>query len=308
MHLCPLFTAMSVNSSSTTTTVPPFPSLEKMHSVLHNCINCTTGTFNITTYNITSVLLILPICLFVLCLGLQRRRHPRHSMAISHTDFFTYHIVAVELTCIMGFSLICGGSYANVPLMSTVGIYLFHATVCGQVSFHMLTSMERYLAVVHPVTYLNLKKAKGIIVRNITTSCTWLSCIAMLGVLSIEGRIPTVIVLLFSTVIPLAVVSFCSLSVLCVLIRPGPGEGVGCRRQMDQSKLKAFHTIVAILGVLMIRFGGIMVMITLYALSQMGEMGICIVWWSAVWFGLPSTLVLPVLFLQRAGKLPRCNK
>lgn len=306
MHLCPLFTAMSVNSSSTT--APPFPSLEKMYLVLLNCINCTTGTFNVTTYTITGILVVFPICLFVLCLGLQRWRHPRHSMAISHTDFFTYHIVIVELMCIMGFSLMCGGIYANVPPMMTVGVYLFYMTSCGQVSFHILTSMERYLAVVHPITYLNLKKANGIIVRNITTSCSWLSCIAMTGFPSIKGRVPMIIVFFVFTVVPLTVVSFCSLSVLCVLMRPGPGEGVGCRQQMDQSKLKAFHTMVAILGVLMIRFGGTTVTITLYALSQMGEMGICIVWWSAVWFSLPSILVLPVLFLQRAGKLPRCNK
>lgn len=86
-------------------------------------------------------------------------------------------------------------------------------------------------------------------------------------------------------------ICYCSLSVLYVLISPRPGEGSGGRQQLDQSKLRAFYTITAVLAVLLFRFVGISIGNSLYVLPQLGEIGRCGLWLSVIWMGLPSSLV-----------------
>lgn len=55
----------------------------------------------------------------------------------------------------------------------------------------------------------------------------------------------------------LTVMSFYSISVLCAL--PGPEELSRNRERVDQSKQRAFYTIIAISAVLLIRFGCYMI-------------------------------------------------
>lgn len=57
----------------------------------------------------------------------------------------------------------------------------------------------------------------------------------------------------FLLILSIIISSFCSLSVIFVLIRPGPGKHGGNRERVVQSK-KMAYTIVAILGVLVLRF------------------------------------------------------
>lgn len=185
-----------------------------------------------------------------------------------------------------------------------VGLSLFAVTYCGQMFFHILTCVERYLAVVHPITYFRLKKAGGIRLRNVLIVCTWLMCfggiVATAFNLGNVPFIPTAFVFIASFLI----VSFCSLRVLCVLTRPGPGERGGDKKQIDQSKQRALHTVMAIMVVLWLWFVGCFSCILVDASTLLSYSDGCFVIVSGLWFTLPSSLVLPLLFLHRAGKLP----
>lgn len=147
-----------------------------------------------------------------------------------------------------------------------------------------------------------LKKAKWIRIRNVTIGCVWLLCLTGPALTLFESPALTVI-FICAVAFELIVISFCSISVLCVLIRPGPGEWGGGRQLVHQSKLRGFYTVMAILGVLLFRFGVNVITTTVYAFPQLGEFEKCVVWLSAFCAGLPSSLVLPLLFLQRAGQL-----
>lgn len=187
--------------------------------------------------------------------------------------------------------------------MINVGISLFVINLSAHTLFHLLTCVERYLAVVHPITYRSLKKAKGIRIRNATIASVWLTCLIEIGILFTADK-ESIDVLFYCTIaIVLVIMSFCSLSVLRVLIRPGPGEGGGDQGRVDQTKLKAFYTIMAILGALTIKCAGTVFTAALYNLPQLGESQRCGVWLSVVWFNIPSSLVLPLLFLHKTGKL-----
>ena len=298
---------MSVNSSNSSLLPHPLPSSLKLYYVIDKCLNSTVGSFNNTAFTITSILFLLPLYILILYLGHQRWRQQRSGTAMSHSDLFTYNMVVIELMNILGFILCCCAVFTDLPKMMIPGVFLLSVNLLGQMYFHILTCVERYLAVVHPVTYLGLRKASGIRIRNITIGCVWLLCFAGTGLLAIEENMSLSIIYFCLKALSLILVSFCSLSVLFVLIRPGPGEGGGSRQQVHQSKLRAFYTIMAILGVLLLRFGGNILTTALYTSPHLGEVERCGIWLCNVWICLPSSLVLPLLFLHRAGKLPCCK-
>ena len=298
---------MSVNSSPSSNISLPLSPLSyssNMFSLFQSCFRSTAGTLNLTAFTIVSILL-LPLYIYVLYLGIQRWRQQRSNSR--HSDVFTYHMVVTELMSVLGFIVMFSGALTDLPQMMVVGTYILFLNLYGQSCFHVLTCVERYLAVVHPVTYLKLKKENWVRNRNITIGCIWLMCIAGTTLINIDNKF---LILLNYSIIFLIfiVISFCSLSVLCVLIRPGPGEGGGGRQQVDQSKLRAFYTIMIILGVLMFRFMGMVIFNALFSSPHLSENYRCAGCYFASWFCLPSSLVLPLLFLQRAGKLLCCQR
>ncbi|XP_078020514.1 uncharacterized protein LOC144459770 [Epinephelus lanceolatus] len=247
--------------------------------------------------------LTFPLGSLVLYLGHQRWRQQRSFKTTSHSDVFTYNTAAVNLIWGPGCLCYVCGTYVNHLLIKAFGICISSSVLFGESLFHVLTCVERYLAVVHPITYMGLKNERGVRIRNISIGCVWLMSFVMTGVTALylpdTALIPLIILLVFS----LAVVSFCSLSVLCVLIRPGPGEGGGEKQRVDRSKQRAFHTVTAILGVLGLWFVGLLASTGLYNYVLTNTNVMCVVASCGSWFSLPSCLVLPVLYLQRAGKL-----
>ncbi|KAK2863416.1 hypothetical protein Q5P01_002949 [Channa striata] len=131
--------------------------------------------------------------------------------------------------------------------MTIVGLNVFFIIFLGQIMFHVLTCVERYLAVVHPITYRGLK-------------------------------------------------------------RSGPGEVGKDRERVDQSKQRAFYTIMSIMGVLWLLFVGVLVCVWLgfTATPLMSYRVRCVEMISAIWFNLPNSLLLPLLFLHRVGKFTFC--
>lgn len=115
-----------------------------------------------------------------------------------------------------------------------------------------------------------------------------------------------VTVMISVTVLIIAIVLFCSISVLGVLIRARPGDRSGRREHLEKSKRRAFYTITSIMAVLLVKLGGYILALSVYALSQLDETTVCAILLSEPWFCLPSGLVLPLLFLHRVGKLTCC--
>ncbi|KAM7366555.1 hypothetical protein PAMP_015988 [Pampus punctatissimus] len=71
--------------------------------------------------------------------------------------------------------------------------------------------------------------------------------------------------------------------------------------------MRAFYTIMAIMVALLLRFGGHLLVLSIHATLAVKQSVRCGVLVSGVWFCIPSSLVLPLLFLHRAGKL-LCSK
>lgn len=251
------------------------------------------------------LLLLPPLLLFIIYLGFQRWRRGRSS---SHSDVFTYNMVVMETGSLLG--LVMFSSYSGDVLVTAAGIITYSTSSCGQTLFHLLTCLDRYLAVVHPITYLRLRQRDGL--RNVSIACVWLLAVVLLTSTFIQ---PSSFILVFSLLLLLlssSVVFFCSVSVLRVLTAPGPGPGPGGGGgggggdggRVDQVKQRAFYTIVAIMLALFLRFWSLLVVVVL-CLTLMAD-DVCFLIWTSSWFSLPSSLVLPLLFLHRSAHLPSC--
>lgn len=273
-------------------------------SLFSICVNSRVGNFIFTAFTIASILLLLPLLIIILHVGHRRWWQPR-SASTSHSDLITYHMAVMEVICVLGSFVCCIGIYTDILLIQNVSSKISFISSCSQMLFHIITCGERYLAVVHPITYMHLRKGSRVIIRDIIIWCVWLLGFAAIGTVAIDFNYVILIMYFGEQTFSLAFVSFCSLAVLRVLRRPGVGSGV--KQRVDQSKQRAFNTIMAIMGTLLFRIVGNLVCTALYVSSQFSYNDRCVVISSSVWFGLPSSLVLPLLFLHRAGKLPCCR-
>lgn len=253
-----------------------------------------------TLFSISYVLLVLPLSIRVTSVSLQHR-WPKGSTSaaprISHSDFFTYHLIFAEVIGAFGCILSIYGIHMFDMTALQVGVYLFSLNWYAQDFFHTLTCMDRYLAVVHPISYFTLKKDRGTGIRNVSIACAWGLCLVGLAFVLMDNYI---ILDFCFLLLCFVVVSFCNISALCALIRPHPGaQGAGWEN-VDQSKKKAFYTIFIIMGVLVVRFVIGLMWAVLFLWRQDNN---CLFMMVGPFFNIPCSIVLPLLFLHRAGKL-----
>lgn len=266
--------------------------------------NCTTITLYINTcVSALRIILLLPLCSLVLYLGRQQWQQKCSFNTASHSDICTYHVAAMELIWVLGIFIEYGGIYTSQTVIQTVGSFACLFTYYGEIIFHVLTCVDRYLAVVHPIIYLGLRNARGARIRNITTGCAWVLCFGLAAIYTINN---SMIMLFCFLALCLLLISFCSLSVLWVLIHPGPGQQHGEKEKHNQSKVKAFYNITAITCVVWLWFLGLLAYIAMDNSPLLSSTVKCAVQMSTVWFNLPSTLVLPLLYLHKIGKLSCC--
>lgn len=199
------------------------------------------------------------------------------------------------------------GVIAGLDLMAFVGLFIFCASTFLFMLFDTLTCVERYVAVIHPITYRNLKHVKGVIIRNVAIGCTWLLSFSLTIFMIAESQSLVVHIFMCVTALCIAVVFFCSLRVLYVLVRPGPGKVGVAKQQVDQAKLRAFYTIATILVVLLVRLGTDTLLSSFYTLAVQTEDSKCHLMFCVVWMNLLGIVVQPLLFLQRAGWFVCCK-
>lgn len=275
---------------------------ENMYTILQSCLKTTAGIINLNIVIATNVFVVIPLCTLIIYVSVRRRLR-RSCITVSHSDHFTYQTIISEFLIVTGLILLSCGLMADHNLVMFGGLFLFCSTLFLFMIFDTLTCIERYLAVNYPITYRNLKNAQGVRIRNVAIGCTWLLSFSLGGFLFISGEKIMATVLLPVTILSLIVVSFCSLCVLCVLIRPGPGEVEQVKQQVDQSKLRAFYTILIILAVMLLRLGSTVLMSILYTTLTAEDSNKCGLTQPLFWTNVPAAVMTFLHFLQREGKI-----
>ncbi|XP_051734817.1 chemokine XC receptor 1-like [Ctenopharyngodon idella] len=173
--------------------------------------------------------------------------------------------------------------------------------VTGRPLFQCLMCFERYLAVVHPVTFLKYKPLRY---RVICCSVAWiitlgscLFCYFTLVSLNMEAYVWffTTELLLF-----LSIQLFCLVAVLRALKQSGPGERKREREKENHTKKRAFHLILITTVNMIIQ--NVPFTITGFSII-LTKQDLLDVWFPAFLCYVLSGFVQPVLYLQRTGKL-----
>lgn len=265
-----------------------------------SCMTTRPGSIVYSLYFILNSFLLLPSCILIFNQDLQQWRQRRSTSsapaAQKPMDLFDSSYALIELLTIIAQVMCCCGIHTSDVVLE-VGYYLWTFVWFGEISFHVLACLERYIAVVHPVAFLRLRGKRGFRIRNIILSCIGLFCIGGTALISVDDVFTqfTLACILFTFV----VLSIFSLSVLCTLIRLASEQhGGGKRGTVDQSKKVAFYMIAVILGT---EFLKLMSNILWAFFNSSTNPSRCVVIMTGLWFCIPSAQVIPFLILQKAG-------
>lgn len=270
------------------------------------CFNYTFTSTPFAVFASANLLLCLPIYLLVLKKGIQQWLG-HVSPSSSNADVFIYHGIALEVIASVSMALYSFSVYTCGTAAMLLGYHIMWLTYVGQSMFHCLTCTERYMAVVHPAMYRRQAKEVLMRARKACAAAVWFFSIGFAYYTS--TLLPDVPSILFFCilVVMVIIINFCSFSMLYALVRLGLWKVGGDRRQIDQSKLRAFHIVTAVTVALWFRLGGFMGCNISMSLAKASMKEQCILLFASVWLYIPSSIILPVMFLLRAGKF-RCCK
>ncbi|XP_057215749.1 G-protein coupled receptor 4-like [Triplophysa rosa] len=184
--------------------------------------------------------------------------------------------------------------------LKTLALTLFGLFFAGRPLFHCLMCVERYLAVVHPVTFLKYKPLRY---KGISSAAAWIVCLgSCLCCLLLFEYYMIAYMVLFSTmfILFLSIQLLCCLAVLRALKQSGPGERGREREEENHMKRRAFHlilitTVSMVIAYIPYAVLGFFAVMTSHVIKVFWLIGlICFVL---------CGFVQPVLYLNRAGKL-----
>lgn len=299
--------SMLVNTSSCTpsTSLPPV-SLPYCTTACNLLLGCLSNTTPSLVFSITNVLLLLPILILAFRDELQQLQQRRTTWTSIQSNLFIYHVMLFEFLGVISWLTCLFGILTDNQPLKIVWLYLLTFSIPGQNLCHVLTCLERYLAVRHPIMYRRLKEAKMLRIRYIVVGLIWFMCFSEIGFLSLKEK-SSFILLLCNLLVNLLLSTFCSISVLCALNHPEPRRKVGNREQTDKCKLVAFYTVMVVLGCLWLKYFGHILILFVFLFVHVGMAEQCMATITGFWFGFPASLILPLLFVYRIRKRYKCS-
>ncbi|XP_039545558.1 uracil nucleotide/cysteinyl leukotriene receptor-like [Pimephales promelas] len=271
-------------------------------------VNFTTteGTTNSTTQSF-ELMDGLEICGHVICLlfGVPIHSYILWSIVTGTgsgvaSEFFIFNLSVCELgICLNNLFLVLSMCYTS---LSGFEMFLAGLFFTGRPLFHCLMCVERYLAVVHPVTFLKYKPLRY---RVICCTVVWfivLGCCFLCLLVSDEMEL---LLFLVQFLLFFFIQLFCCVAVLRALKQSGPGERARERKEENHMKRRAFYLILITIVSMAIIYVPYIIIVFVTVLKHQVI--------NAVWsFGLIcyvlAGFVQPVLYLHSAGKFFRSSK
>lgn len=125
----------------------------------------------------------MPLYFYILVVCYKTWRRERLTSPFtkrSHSDVFTYNVLVLDMLNVLATLFLLFGALTEKPGFQWAGSVLFSIFIPGQTLFHLLTCMEYYLAVLHPIFYVRLKGSLGFRARNIIIACIWLTSVVIM--------------------------------------------------------------------------------------------------------------------------------
>jgi len=215
------------------------------------------------------------------------------------SEFFNINLSVCELC----FSINC--LLITLSYVGLIGnwwqIFLIGITITGRPLFQCLMCVERYLAVVHPVTFLKYKPLRY---RVICCTAAWIitlgSCFFCMFIVSSYHYNEFVLSFLIQFLLFLSIQLFFLVAVLRALKQSGPGERGREREVENHMKRRAFYLILIITVSMVVIFFPFIVIGFLTIGTQLNTEHYRS---GGLFCFIVGGFVHPFLFLQRTGKL-----
>ncbi|XP_050948642.1 hydroxycarboxylic acid receptor 2-like [Labeo rohita] len=187
------------------------------------------------------------------------------------------------------------------PNLIIISHFLMGVVISGRPLFQCLICVERYLAVVHPVTFLKYRPLRY---RVICCAVVWIIsvgfCLFSMFILVLLTDLSstwlcTVLFLFF-----LSIQLFCLVAVLRALKQSGPGERGRERKEENHMKRRAFYLILITTVSLILIYLPTAITGFHWVLTQGDNQEL---WSSSKIIFFLAGFVEPILFLHRTGKL-----
>ncbi|XP_073791884.1 chemokine XC receptor 1-like [Danio rerio] len=179
---------------------------------------------------------------------------------------------------------------------TSLAVFLQGLGITGHPQFHCLMCVERYLAVVHPVTFLKYKPLRY---RVICCAVAWITTFGSCLFCCLSKNHAYWWFILFHLILIFCIQLFCLVAVLKALKQSGPGER---KREGEENRMKrrAFYLILITTLTLTVMYlpSTVVGLITVVTNQSVPAF----IYISFVCFAFAG-FVQPVLYLHRAGKL-----
>ncbi|KAM7419142.1 hypothetical protein PAMA_016320 [Pampus argenteus] len=234
--------------------------------------------------NLVSMILRLPVSIYILKLIVSRH------LIIS--EFYTFNEEIFEIfICLFDSLRVLAYVFSDTSVMKSKQFFLGFV-VTGRPWALTLICVDRYLAVVKPVTFLRFKPLRyKLTLSGIIWLGTLVSCSGNMLV-SFGFHYVSVAQIILNCVVNL----YCAIATLLALKQPVPGEGV---KQMCNMKLKAFRIIL----IMTVSFIIVYVPLVVVVLSKqfIDQQLFSVLKHICYTFTVLSGFVQAMLFLQRSG-------
>jgi len=219
------------------------------------------------------------------------------------SEFFNLNLFVCEVNISL-YSLI--SLLRIVPIHQTQVLLILSKFLSGNLItirpvFQCLICVERYLAVVHPVTFLKYKPLKYRVICCIVAWITGLGSSVLCIFIILSHHLSFMWFSLLQFLLFLSIQLFCLVAVLRALKQSGPGESGREREEENHMKRRAFYLILILTVPMLIVFVPFIMRGFFYILLQQETPVLSL--FSLYCFVLGG-FVPALLFLWRVGKLP----
>ncbi|XP_042634382.1 C-C chemokine receptor type 8-like [Cyprinus carpio] len=215
------------------------------------------------------------------------------------TDFFNLNLSVCEIgICLNSLVFILSVWFSSLNILD---LFLVGFTLTGRPLFQCLISVERYLAVVHPVTFLKFKPLRY---RVICCIVAWIinlgSCLVCMHNLASKNIHAHAWFLTVQLTLVISIQLFCLVAVLRALKQSGPGERGRERKEKNPMKRKALYLILITTVTMIILYFPFAV--TGFAIIFTADSSPS-VWITSLTCFILAGFVQPLIYLHRAGKI-----
>ncbi|KAJ8000613.1 hypothetical protein DPEC_G00182190 [Dallia pectoralis] len=247
-----------------------------------------------TTADSTHLILGFPTNVYVLWLIRNRGKLT--------SDFFALNLTVADiLTCMSNLMFVLHNHVkcpqeGSGPLWDTA-VFFNGFILAGRPLFQCCICLERYMAIVHPVTFLFCKPLRY---RVGCCAVVWLMILGFCFAYWYKTTNAVNDYTLGLIVVTFSVMLFCCLAVLRALKRPRPGEGDS--DGMNNKMLRAFRIILLIMVTMVVMYLPLTVLLTMYHFLKPVNFS----FGQSICFSITivTGFIEPLLYVHRAGKLP----